>query len=125
MTLEEPESEGSSRVTEKAKEEPIEDDDLYCLQSTFVYFQVCRFLLLMNNHNTDKFVSSKVERCIFHIPTYRFVNESLFFKGMFNLPQPNVGDSNVEGSSRENPILLPDNISRNDFRNFLMALYPL
>jgi len=41
------ESEGSSRASEKAlaEEEPIEDDDLYCLQSTFVYFQVSRFSL--------------------------------------------------------------------------------
>jgi len=47
MTLEEP------RAREKAKEEPIEDDDLYFLQSTFVYFQVC---FLIDNKNADKCV---------------------------------------------------------------------
>jgi len=68
-------------------------------------------------------ISFKVERRIFHVPTYRFVDECQFFKGIFELPQPNVGDT--EGSSRDNPILLPDNISKSDFRNFLKALYPL
>jgi len=53
------------------------------------------------------------------------MDESLFFNGMFKLPQPNDSDTNAKGSSRDNPILLPDNISRNDFRNFLKALYPL
>jgi hypothetical protein len=32
-------AEGSS-ASEKQKEEAIEDDDLYCLQSSFVFFQV-------------------------------------------------------------------------------------
>jgi len=30
----------SSRTCGKEKEDVVEDDDLYCLQSTFVYFQV-------------------------------------------------------------------------------------
>jgi len=57
MALEEPASEGSSRASEKAKVEPVEDDDLYCLQSTFVYFQVCRCFIPIDNTDTDESVS--------------------------------------------------------------------
>jgi hypothetical protein len=67
-------------------------------------------------------IITKVEKRIFHVPSYRFADESTIFAGMFRLPQPCL---DVEGSSRERPIILPQEIRRNDFRNFLKALYPL
>ena len=42
---------------------------------------------------------------------------------MFQLPQS--ANEDVEGSTRQNPIMLPNNITSIDFRNFLKALYPL
>jgi len=42
---------------------------------------------------------------------------------MFQLPQS--ANEDVEGSTRQNPIMLPNNITYPDFHNFLKALYPL
>jgi len=42
---------------------------------------------------------------------------------MFQLPQS--ANEDVEGSTRQNPIMLPNNITSFDFHNFLKALYSL
>ena len=60
-------------------------------------------------------VANKVERHIYHVPAYLFMDESLF-----KLPQPNIG--NAESSSHNNPILLPDHVSKGIFwRRFLLC----
>ncbi|CAA7260410.1 unnamed protein product [Cyclocybe aegerita] len=82
---------------------PIIEDDEYFLRSIFVFFQV--------------------ENTLFHVPSYRFTDESQIFAEMFKVPKENT--ANAERASRELPIILPDSISRTDFRNFLKALYPL
>ncbi|KAF8954192.1 hypothetical protein BDZ97DRAFT_512702 [Flammula alnicola] len=69
------------------------------------------------------FVVFQVENCLFRVPTHLFVKESQVFAGMFRLPQPD--GPNVEGSSSANPIIMPSDIRREDFRNLMKALYPL
>ncbi|KAJ3510552.1 hypothetical protein NLJ89_g4609 [Agrocybe chaxingu] len=83
-------------------ETPVVEDEEYFLQSSFVFFQV--------------------ENSLFRVPSYRFTRDSENFAEMFKLPQ--ADRANVEGASRERPIILPDSISCVDFRNFLKALYP-
>lgn len=48
--------------------------------------------------------------------------ESEVFRGMFSLPQ--LEECNVEGTSEENPIVLPDQIGAEAFKQLLRVLYP-
>ncbi|KAF9478139.1 hypothetical protein BDN70DRAFT_860714 [Pholiota conissans] len=67
----------------------------------------------------------KAGNILFRVPTYLLSKNSEFFAAMFELPQgQNNRGSNEEGKSEENPIILPETITTEDFRNFLRAIYP-
>ncbi|PPQ88956.1 hypothetical protein CVT25_005055 [Psilocybe cyanescens] len=84
----------------------IERDASYYMESSFMVFQV--------------------QKCLFRIPSYLFSNESHVFGGMFHLPQStSEGTHDTEGSSPTNPIILPDEYMKEDFRSLMKALYPL
>jgi len=61
----------------------------------------------------------RVENYLFRVPRYHLVQGSETFADMFQLPQ---SQGSSEGSSAENPIVLP--VSHVDFRNFLKLVYP-
>ncbi|KAF9523860.1 hypothetical protein CPB83DRAFT_862214 [Crepidotus variabilis] len=69
----------------------------------------------------DVFVVFQVERKLFRVPIFMF-KESEVFRGMFSLPQ--LEECNVEGTSEENPIVLPDQIGAEAFKQLLRVLYP-
>ena len=58
---------------------------------------------------------------MFKIPTYGLTADEGVFASMFALPD---GSSEPEGSSDENPICLPPEVSAFDFKSFLKALLP-
>ncbi|KAK0459176.1 uncharacterized protein EV420DRAFT_1479197 [Desarmillaria tabescens] len=62
-----------------------------------------------------------VEDELFRAPRYQFINHSDTFKAMFTLPQ--AENTNVEGSSDDNPIRL-QGISKLDFERLLQYMYP-
>ncbi|KAF4620309.1 hypothetical protein D9613_001089 [Agrocybe pediades] len=68
----------------------------------------------------------QVEDVVFEVFKSGFNVPGTTFEEMFALPQPmpTGGDaSEVEGNSRDNPIVLPG-VKENDFRIFLRVLYP-
>ncbi|KAF8190836.1 hypothetical protein BJ912DRAFT_878295 [Pholiota molesta] len=71
------------------------------------------------------FIVFKVENSLFRVPGYQLIRHSVVFADMFNLPQreQNEGGSR-EGSDDKNPIVLPQTVTADDFRNFLKAIYP-
>ncbi|KAF9555043.1 hypothetical protein CPC08DRAFT_147956 [Agrocybe pediades] len=93
---------GSSGLAEE-KEVPytLRKDEDYYMEDTFMVFQVGNRL--------------------FRIPTYLLAKESQLFGGMFSLPQNN---ESLEGYNDENPIVLPEEFSSDDFSNLLHAFYP-
>lgn len=64
----------------------------------------------------------QVEKTLFKVPLYLFIQDSPVFRTMHELPPGPDGDA--EGSSDEHPIMLKG-ISATDFRMFLFVLYPL
>ena len=62
---------------------------------------------------------------MFRVPSYMFFKESSTFVETFNLAlsAENHGDT-WPGMNSENPIVLPDDVRCEDFKNLLKALYP-
>jgi hypothetical protein len=68
----------------------------------------------------------QVENRLFRVPSYMFFKGSPTFVETFNLPPlsaENHGDT-WPGANSENPIVLPDDVRCEDFKNLLKALYP-
>jgi hypothetical protein len=96
-------------------------DGEYWIQGDFIIFEVLPLIrprIVKLNHY-------QVENSLFRVPSYQFIRHSVVFADMLNLPQgeQKKGGSR-EGSDDKNPIVLPETITANDFRNFLKALYP-
>ncbi|KAI0309468.1 hypothetical protein OF83DRAFT_1072017 [Amylostereum chailletii] len=64
----------------------------------------------------------QAENKLFKVPRYGLPAEDGVFAAMFALPT--AGDREAEGSSDENPIVLPAEVSAHDFRSLLKASYP-
>lgn len=62
----------------------------------------------------------KVEDVLFRVPKLYFKHNSSVFNDMFTLPS---GDSEIEGSSDEKPIIL-EGIQCGDFQRLLQVMYP-
>ncbi|KAI6015576.1 hypothetical protein EDC04DRAFT_643609 [Pisolithus marmoratus] len=68
------------------------------------------------------FVTLQVEDCLFRVPRRTLEAQSPVFRDMFSLPPP--PDVEVEGSSDEYPIVLPEPVKADDFRRLLKVLLP-
>ncbi|KAI0308465.1 hypothetical protein OF83DRAFT_1073376 [Amylostereum chailletii] len=64
----------------------------------------------------------QAENKLFKVPRYGLPAEEGVFTAMFELPTPCNRDT--EGSSDENPIKLPPEVTAYDFRSLLKACYP-
>ena len=100
--------------------QPLRRHQNHYMEDTFMIFQVrvcfsAAFMLFPMS-------LFQVENVLFRVPTYLLSKESELFAGMFKLPQPG---ENTEGSNDSNPIVLPSELSSEDFGNLLEALYPL
>jgi len=100
--------------------QPLRRHQNHYMEDTFMIFQVrvC-FSAASMLYAKSLF---QVENVLFRVPTYLLSKESELFAGMFKLPQPG---ENTEGSSDSNPVVLPSELSSEDFGNLLEALYPL
>ncbi|KZV67216.1 hypothetical protein PENSPDRAFT_555739, partial [Peniophora sp. CONT] len=67
-----------------------------------------------------KSVIFQAERTLFRVPAYALPTEDGVFSAMFALP-----NGNGEGSSEDNPIHLPHEVTAEDFRCFLKARIPM
>ncbi|KAF6755689.1 hypothetical protein DFP72DRAFT_1008645 [Ephemerocybe angulata] len=65
----------------------------------------------------------KVEDTLFRVPRHGLENASVIFADMFRLPTPVGGQTEVEGQSDDNPIVL-EGYTSSEFRNLLKILYP-
>ncbi|KZV74154.1 hypothetical protein PENSPDRAFT_573314, partial [Peniophora sp. CONT] len=63
----------------------------------------------------------QAENTLFKVPTYAFPADEGIFASMFALPK---GDGEPEGSSDDNPINLPPEVSASDFKSLLKACLP-
>ena len=63
----------------------------------------------------------QAENTLFKVPTYAFPADEGIFAYMFALPK---GDKEPEGSSDDNPINLPPEVSASDFKSLLKACLP-
>lgn len=68
------------------------------------------------------FVTFRVRDCLFRVPRQTLEAQSPVFKDMFLFPPP--PDEEVEGSSDERPIALPEDVEVEDFRRLLKVLLP-
>ncbi|KAF8959945.1 hypothetical protein BDZ97DRAFT_1366163 [Flammula alnicola] len=64
----------------------------------------------------------QVGNCTFKVPKNGFQIPGTIFEAMFSLPGEQT-ESNIEGTSDENPIFL-SGVDENNFRAFLSVLYP-
>ncbi|KIM35303.1 hypothetical protein M413DRAFT_32563 [Hebeloma cylindrosporum] len=92
----------SSSDTGKATATPTKDEAFF-IESIFIVFEV--------------------ENRLFRVPSYMFFKESPTFVETFDLP-PLFTENHGDGTNPENPIVLPDDVRCEDFRNLLKALYP-
>lgn len=68
------------------------------------------------------FVTLQVEDYLFRVPRQTLEAQSLVFRNMFSMPPP--PDVEVEGSSDERPIVLPEPVKARDFKRLLKVLLP-
>lgn len=66
-------------------------------------------------------VTIQVDRTLFKVPQYRFVEDSSIFRDIYSMSQD--GNQDVEGSSDQRPIII-EAVDKVDFVNFLRELYP-
>ncbi|KAF7356258.1 hypothetical protein MVEN_00957300 [Mycena venus] len=75
-----------------------------------------------SSHSRDDLDRAQVEDRIFKVPRYHFERSSEIFATTFTLPTGN--DTDAEGNSDENPVIL-EGINSVDFQRLLNVLYPL
>ena len=96
--------------------QPAVMDEDYFMDTSFVVFRGCGFTSYLL---TDVDVSYLGWKLLFRVPRYQLVKGSETFADPFQLFQR---EGSTEGSTAENPIVLP--VSHVDFRNFLTLVYP-
>ncbi|KAF4600018.1 hypothetical protein EYR40_007124 [Pleurotus pulmonarius] len=66
------------------------------------------------------FIVFQVGDRLFKVPRHKFVEESVIFRSMFDLP---LGENRADGLTDKQPLRL-DGVEQADFRHFLKYLYP-
>lgn len=76
---------------------------------------------MLVSDNKSLYLIAQVEGLLFRVPRGAFEAQSAVFLDMFQIPSGNKAE---EGSSDNNPVRLPAQVTRQAFRDLLEILYP-